>query len=95
MATTAVSGADVLGRVSRWRTGARVRVRRGFARAGAAARKVSAPVRAPLGNLAQMPLTVAGVGCIDAAAFVGNEIAGLVVTGLSLMGLEFLIADDE
>jgi hypothetical protein len=57
--------------------------------------RLAAPAAAPLTRLAQMPLTLAGIGCIDAAAFVGDTIAGLVVTGLSLIGLEYLIADDE
>jgi hypothetical protein len=46
-------------------------------------------------RVAEIPLTVAGLGCIDAAAFVGNTIAGLVVTGLSLIGLEYAIADEQ
>lgn len=50
---------------------------------------------APVARLLEMPLMVAGLGCVDVGAFVGNEIAGLVVTGLSLIGLEYLIADDE
>lgn len=50
---------------------------------------------APVARLLEMPLMVAGLGCVDAGAFVGNEIAGLVVTGLSLIGLEYLIADPE
>lgn len=68
-------------------------------RFGAAARRALARATAPatplLAKLAEIPLTVAGIGCIDAAAFVGDTIAGLVVTGLSLIGLEYLLADDE
>ena len=52
------------------------------------------PARAPLANLASIPLHVAGLGCIDAAAFAGNTIAGLVVTGISLIWLEHVIADE-
>lgn len=52
------------------------------------------PARPALANLASIPLHVAGLGCIDAAAFVGNDIAGLVVTGLSLIWLEHVIADE-
>lgn len=66
-------------------------------RAAARLRAASARIKAPasLRRLAEMPLFVAGLGCIDTAAFVGNTIAGLAVTGLSLIGLEIAIADDE
>lgn len=73
----------------------RSRVRDAAARLRAAAGRRSAPALPVLHNLAQIPMTVAGIGCIDAAAFVGNTIAGLVVTGLSLIGLEYLIADEQ
>ena len=63
-------------------------------RTGAAVRRVAAPARAPLANAAQIPLTVAGLGLVDAGAFQGPTWLGLVVTGLSLFGLEFLIADE-
>ena len=56
--------------------------------------RLARPVRAPLVNLASIPLHVAGLACIDAAAFTGNLIAGLVVTGLSLIWLEHVIADE-
>jgi hypothetical protein len=65
------------------------------ASAAAAAGRVLTPHRASLRRLADIPLTVAGLGCIDAAAFTGNEIAGLVVTGFSLILTEHLIADDD
>lgn len=68
-------------------------------RIGDSARRVLARATSPAGpllaKLAEYPLTVAGLGCIDAAAFVGDTIAGLVVTGLSLFALEFVIADDQ
>ena len=95
MATVVAPGADVPGRAARWRAAVGARTRRFAARAGLAVRKAAAPARAPLANLAQIPLTVAGIGCIDAAAYIGNEIAGLVVIGLSLLALEHLIADEE
>lgn len=63
-------------------------------RAGAAVRRVAAPARAPLVNAGQIPLTVAGIGLIDAGAFQGPTWLGLVVTGLSLLGIEHLIADE-
>lgn len=66
---------------------------RAAARLRAVSKRLTVP--AALRRLAEMPMTIAGIGCIDAAAFVGNTIAGLVVTGLSLMALEYSIADDE
>lgn len=75
--------------------GQRARLRRLNADLRRSLARLAAPGAAPLARLAQMPLTLAGIGCIDAAAFVGDTIAGLVVTGLSLIGLEYLIADDE
>lgn len=49
---------------------------------------------APLKNLVQMPLTVAGAASIDVGVFTANPVAGWIVTGLTLIGLEYLIADD-
>ena len=56
---------------------------------------ISIPVPDPLRRLAQIPLTTLGLACMDGAAFAGNLIAGLAVTGISLIVLEFLIADSE
>lgn len=73
-----------------------VRLRdRAAARLRAVAKRLTVP--AALRRLAEMPMTVAGIGCIDAAPFLSNVhvIVGLVVTGLSLIGLEYVIADDE
>lgn len=53
------------------------------------------PHRAALGNLASMPLTVTGVGCIDCGVFLASTIAGWIVTGLSLVLVEHLIADES
>lgn len=69
---------------------ARLRYSRKFREAAKSAAHASAT-----SNLLSIPLTVAGFGCIDAAAFVGNLIAGLVVTGVSLVVLEHLIADED
>lgn len=60
----------------------------------AAALSASHAARPVLANLLSIPLTVAGIGCIDAACFAGNLIAGLAVTGVSLIVLEHLIADE-
>jgi hypothetical protein len=72
-----------------------VRARRYAVAARRALARATTPVTGLAVKLAEIPLTVAGIGCIDAAAFVGNTIAGLVVTGLSLMALEYVIADEE
>lgn len=58
------------------------------------ARRIASPHRAALANLASIPLTVAGIGCVDAGVFVANTIAGLLVTGVSLILLEHAIADE-
>jgi hypothetical protein len=63
--------------------------------ARAVARRAWTPHKAALASLADIPLTVAGLGCIDAGVFVANMVAGLIVTGVSLMWLEHLIADEK
>lgn len=57
-------------------------------------KRAVAPHQASLTNLANIPLTVAGFGCVDFAAFHLAHGWGWLVTGLSLMLLEHLIADD-
>ena len=54
--------------------------------------KATKPV---LANLASIPLTVAGIGCVDTGVFLANTVAGWIVTGLSLVVLEHLIADES
>jgi len=49
---------------------------------------------APLRRLAEMPLTVLGFGCIDAATVWWNAIVGLFGAGVLLIVLELMIADD-
>lgn len=53
------------------------------------------PHKAALSNLASMPLTLAGVACLDFAAFHYVHMIGWAVTGLSLVVLEHLIADEQ
>lgn len=53
------------------------------------------PHQAALANLAHMPLTVLGAGCIDFAAFHVAHGWGWLVTGISLVLLEHLIADEQ
>ena len=52
------------------------------------------PHKAALANLLHMPLTVAGVACADFAAFHISHGWGFLVTGVSLIVLEHLIADE-
>lgn len=49
----------------------------------------------PLKNLLSVPLTTAGAACFSVAAFLGNTIAGFAVTGVCLVVLEAVIADEE
>ena len=60
-----------------------------------AAGKAVTPHKAALGNLASMPLTALGAACIDFAAFHVGHGWGWLITGLSLVVLEHLIADED
>lgn len=75
-----------------------VRVAAFFAALGSAiavfASDMIAPHRTVLSNLRQIPLTVAGFACIDFAAFHLPHGWGWLVTGLSFILLEHLIADE-
>ncbi len=53
------------------------------------------PARPAVANLASMPLHVAGLGCVDFAAFHLAHGWGWLVTGVSLMWLEHVIADES
>lgn len=53
-----------------------------------------APHKASLRNLMDIPLTVIGLGCVDTGVFQWSTAVGWVVTGLSLVLLEHMIADD-
>lgn len=69
-----------------------------FARqAGTWARRFShaavQPHKAAIGRLAEMPLTVLGVGFIDFAGFHYIHMVGWLVTGISLLWIERVIAD--
>lgn len=59
------------------------------------ARRLVAPHRAALSNLASIPLTTFGLGCICTGVFYASTIAGWIVTGLALIFLEHVIADDR
>lgn len=56
--------------------------------------KVLAPHKAALRNLADIPLTCAGVAGIDFAAFHISHGWGWLATGLSLLVVEHMIADE-
>lgn len=57
--------------------------------------RLAKPVRAPLVNLASIPLHVAGLACVDIGVFTACPVAGWIVTGLSLIWLEHVIADEQ
>ncbi len=61
----------------------------------ASKKKLSAPHRVFLRRLGEIPLTVGGLGCIDTGVFQASSTAGWIVTGLSLILLEHLIADES
>lgn len=53
------------------------------------------PHSAPLVSLVKMPLTVAGTVCIDTGVFLASAVAGWIITGISLIVLEYMIADES
>lgn len=57
--------------------------------------KAVTPHKAAIRRLADIPLTVLGIGCVDFAAFHVAHGWGWLVTGISLVLLEHLIADAE
>ena len=58
------------------------------------AARLLTPARPVLANLAAIPFTVAGWGCIATAVFTWNTTAGLGALGVILMVLEHQIADE-
>lgn len=56
--------------------------------------KILSPARPALLNLVSIPLTVAGIGFIDTGVFIASTVAGWIVTGVSLLVLEHMIADE-
>lgn len=65
------------------------------AAAAAAGRAAVTPHKASLRRLADMPLTVLGTAAIDFGAFHYVHLVGWLVTGISLIVIEHLIADPE
>lgn len=62
---------------------------------GRAAGRWLSPAKPVLANLAASPLFVSGLACVDAGVFLASTIAGLIVTGGSLILLEHVIADES
>ena len=61
----------------------------------AAVKIAAAPHKASLARLWDIPLTVMGAGCMDFAAFHLAHGWGWLVTGVSLVLVEHLIADER
>ena len=76
------------GRLTRW-----TRTVAGAARAIAVA--AVTPHRAALSHIRDMPLSLAGTGLVDWAAFHLGTGPGLLVTGLSLWLVEHLLSDND
>jgi hypothetical protein len=55
------------------------------------ARRAADHAKATAARLSGSLLTAAGLGCIDVGAFEAHPIAGWVVTGISLMALEWTL----
>lgn len=55
----------------------------------------TAPHKAALRRLLEMPLTVVATGFVDTAAWAAPHWVGWLVTGLSLLAIEHLISDDD
>lgn len=53
------------------------------------------PHRAAVRRLLDMPLSVGAAGCIDYASYHVSSGLGWLVTGISLVIIEHLIADDD
>lgn len=69
-----------------------------FRRAGAAvaqlSRRMVKPHRLAVENLTKMPMFLLGTGCVDFAAFHLSHGVGWLVTGLSLILVEHMAADE-
>lgn len=61
----------------------------------AAPKRAVAPHKTALRNLYDVPLTVVATGCIDYAGFHLGGGWGWLITGISLIALEHVIADDQ
>lgn len=86
--------------VARMRTERAKKYKRNFLSSSAgfltkAAEKIVGPHKNSLRNLRDIPLTATGTGLVDFAAFHLAHGWGWLVTGVSLMVLEHVIADRE
>jgi hypothetical protein len=61
----------------------------------AAARRVADSAKTAANRLSGSLLTAAGLGCIDVGAFEAHPIAGWVVTGVTVLALDFKIQGDK
>jgi hypothetical protein len=68
------------------KTARRPRFSEAVARVG---RRAVAQVQATASRLSGSLLTVAGLGCIDVGCFEANTVAGWIVTGLSILTLDW------
>lgn len=59
----------------------------------AAARAIT-PAKPVLKNAAQIPLTLAGLGCVDAAFYRWALIPGLLATGITLILVEHMLSTE-
>lgn len=57
----------------------------------AALTRVRRSAQESVGRLAPSILSIAGLGCIDTGVFQANTVAGWIVTGLSLLVLEYRV----
>lgn len=73
----------------------KMRLRQKASRVKELAMALIAPHKATLTNLKDIPLTIAGTGCVDFAAFHLAHGWGWLVTGMSLILLEHIIAEDQ
>lgn len=58
-------------------------------------RRFVAPHKVALANLKAIPLTVVGTGLIDFSAFYLGNGWGWLVTGVSCIAVEYVIADED
>lgn len=73
------------------RSGSKHRIKiRDFARS--AVKRVSVPKS--IRKLAEMPMTLMGIGLIASAVTILTVVGGLMFIGIALIGLEYLISDD-
>ena len=61
--------------------------------ARSAVKRVSVPVSVQ--KLAQMPMTIMGLAAISSGILMLTLTGGIMFIGLALIGLEYLIADDQ